>query len=65
MWIFFLDLKGEFAFIFLEVDKQIVWFGRDIFGRRSLIFECTESSKDFRLTSTSGEKILHCLRILA
>ena len=33
------SVKGEFAFVILDLKKKCLYFGRDVFGRRSLLIQ--------------------------
>ena len=37
--------KGPFSFIYLDTSKNLLWFGKDKFGRRSLLLRFVEPSK--------------------
>ncbi|GFR06362.1 asparagine synthetase domain-containing protein 1 [Trichonephila clavata] len=45
------SVKGPFAFVFYQ-NNGLLWFGRDIFGRRSLLWKA--DSKSFHLCSLSN-----------
>ncbi|RWS15704.1 asparagine synthetase domain-containing protein 1-like isoform X1 [Dinothrombium tinctorium] len=48
----FSKLRGPYSFVYLQNNLRRLWFGRDIFGRRSLCFKHT--SKRFLLASVIG-----------
>lgn len=42
-------LQGPWAFVFYQVSTKLLWFGRDYFGRRSLLLR--KNSETFELSS--------------
>ncbi|GFO10837.1 asparagine synthetase domain-containing protein 1 [Plakobranchus ocellatus] len=52
-------IYGPWAFIFWQAEAKTLWFGRDMFGRRSLLWHLPETpADDFLLTSVAlGDKI--------
>ncbi|NXE97861.1 ASND1 protein, partial [Menura novaehollandiae] len=51
----FSSLRGPWSFIYYEAPRHSLWFGRDYFGRRSLLWQFSnEISSAFCLTSVSG-----------
>lgn len=36
-------IEGPWAFVYYKSDKQQLWFGRDVFGRRSLLYRTYDS----------------------
>ncbi|NXX86844.1 ASND1 protein, partial [Urocolius indicus] len=66
----FSSLQGPWSFIFYQASTHSLWFGRDYFGRRSLLWQfgteaesalcltsvsaCTESSNQWREVPASG-----------
>lgn len=52
-------IKGPFAFVLWDVEEQRVWFGRDKFGRRSLMMRFAKDEREIQLASvgvSSGEE---------
>ncbi|XP_063018602.1 asparagine synthetase domain-containing protein 1 [Melospiza melodia melodia] len=51
----FSSLQGPWAFIYYEAPSHSLWFGRDYFGRRSLLWQFSnEVDRAFCLSSVSG-----------
>ncbi|XP_057884225.1 asparagine synthetase domain-containing protein 1 [Melospiza georgiana] len=51
----FSSLQGPWAFIYYEAPSHSLWFGRDYFGRRSLLWQFSnEVDRAFWLSSVSG-----------
>ncbi|NXU13574.1 ASND1 protein, partial [Pardalotus punctatus] len=51
----FSSLQGPWSFIYYEAPRHSLWFGRDYFGRRSLLWQFSnEVDNAFCLTSVSG-----------
>lgn len=51
----FSSLQGPWSFIYYEAPRHSLWFGRDYFGRRSLLWQfSSEVDSAFCLTSVSG-----------
>ncbi|NWV76502.1 ASND1 protein, partial [Dasyornis broadbenti] len=51
----FSSLRGPWSFIYYEAPRHSLWFGRDYFGRRSLLWQFSnEVDSAFFLTSVSG-----------
>lgn len=48
------QIKGPWAFIYYRKFEQCIWFGRDFFGRRSLLWSCGSEESSFTLTSVSS-----------
>ncbi|GFT54491.1 asparagine synthetase domain-containing protein 1 [Nephila pilipes] len=48
------SIKGPFAFVFYQ-NNGLLWFGRDIFGRRSLLWKADSASFNLCSISNSGE----------
>jgi len=40
------NIHGPWSFIYYQTLKQRLWFGRDFFGRRSLLWHCPTDSND-------------------
>ncbi|KFQ19660.1 Asparagine synthetase domain-containing protein 1, partial [Merops nubicus] len=50
----FSSLRGPWSFIYYQASRHSLWFGRDYFGRRSLLWQCgNEVDGAFCLTSVS------------
>ncbi|NWQ77535.1 ASND1 protein, partial [Columbina picui] len=50
----FSSLRGPWSFIYYQASRHSLWFGRDYFGRRSLLWQFNgEVGSAFCLTSTS------------
>lgn len=47
-------VKGPWAFIYYRKAEHCIWFGRDFFGRRSLLWGCGSEESSFTLTSVSS-----------
>ncbi|XP_036364101.1 asparagine synthetase domain-containing protein 1 isoform X5 [Octopus sinensis] len=45
-------LQGPWAFIYWQVERKQLWFGRDVLGRRSLLWHLPESLEDFFILSS-------------
>ncbi|XP_025750801.2 asparagine synthetase domain-containing protein 1 [Manacus vitellinus] len=51
----FSSLQGPWSFIYYQASRHSLWFGRDYFGRRSLLWQFSpEADSAFCLTSVSG-----------
>ncbi|XP_057230093.1 asparagine synthetase domain-containing protein 1-like [Malurus melanocephalus] len=49
------SIRGPWSFIYYEAPRHSLWFGRDYFGRRSLLWQFSnEADNAFCLTSVSG-----------
>ncbi|KAG9271718.1 asparagine synthetase domain-containing protein 1 [Astyanax mexicanus] len=48
------QVKGTWSFIYYSKVNQCIWFGRDFFGRRSLLWSCGSEEGSFTLTSVSS-----------
>ncbi|XP_027627369.1 asparagine synthetase domain-containing protein 1 [Tupaia chinensis] len=55
----FSEVQGPWSFIYYQASSHYLWFGRDFFGRRSLLWHFNNLGKSFCLSSvgsqTSGE----------
>ncbi|XP_017356214.1 asparagine synthetase domain-containing protein 1 [Cebus imitator] len=55
----FSEVQGPWSFIYYQASSHYLWFGRDFFGRRSLLWHFSNLGKSFCLSSvgtqTSGE----------
>ncbi|XP_072541566.1 asparagine synthetase domain-containing protein 1 [Salminus brasiliensis] len=47
-------VKGPWAFIYYRKVDHCIWFGRDFFGRRSLLWSCWSEEGSFTLSSVSS-----------
>ncbi|XP_066543821.1 asparagine synthetase domain-containing protein 1 [Amia ocellicauda] len=50
------SIQGPWAFMFYQADSHCLWFGRDFFGRRSLLWQCDDGGKSVTLTSVAALK---------
>ncbi|NWV64179.1 ASND1 protein, partial [Malurus elegans] len=49
------SIRGPWSFIYYEAPRHSLWFGRDYFGRRSLLWQFSnEADNAFCLSSVSG-----------
>ncbi|MCJ8732936.1 hypothetical protein PDJAM_G00216910 [Pangasius djambal] len=48
------QVKGPWAIIYYQREEHCVWFGRDFFGRRSLLWSWGSDESSFTLTSVSS-----------
>ena len=48
------SVKGPFAFMYLNNDDQSLWFGRDCFGRRSLLWSMTAGDNGCKMMALSS-----------
>uniref|UniRef100_T1JEG1 Glutamine amidotransferase type-2 domain-containing protein n=1 Tax=Strigamia maritima TaxID=126957 RepID=T1JEG1_STRMM len=44
-------IRGPWAFIFFQAKEEKLWFGRDVLGRRSLLWQFDKAEKTFKLSS--------------
>jgi asparagine synthetase B (glutamine-hydrolysing) len=51
------SIQGPYAFIYLDVKRQHLYFGRDRLGRHSLLWS-TDSEEGFVLTSVGKRNVL-------
>ncbi|XP_048050320.1 asparagine synthetase domain-containing protein 1 [Megalobrama amblycephala] len=49
------QLKGPWAFIYYQKVEHCIWFGRDFFGRRSLLWKFDPEKASFILTSVASQ----------
>ncbi|NXL61862.1 ASND1 protein, partial [Chordeiles acutipennis] len=49
----FSSLRGPWSFIYYQASSHSLWFGRDYFGRRSLLWQFSNEDSAFCLTSVS------------
>ncbi|CAG11243.1 unnamed protein product, partial [Tetraodon nigroviridis] len=47
-------LRGPWAFVYYQKAADSLWFGRDFFGRRSLLWKCDAEAGTFSLTSVAS-----------
>ncbi|XP_036401613.1 asparagine synthetase domain-containing protein 1 [Megalops cyprinoides] len=47
-------VRGPWAFIYYQAARHCLWFGRDFFGRRSLLCRCDAEEKSVVLTSVAA-----------
>ncbi|XP_004601444.2 asparagine synthetase domain-containing protein 1 [Sorex araneus] len=50
----FSEVRGPWSFIYYQASSHYLWFGRDFFGRRSLLWHFSDSEKSFCLSSVSA-----------
>jgi asparagine synthetase B (glutamine-hydrolysing) len=46
------EIEGPFAFVYFDASQNKIWFGRDCLGRRSLLWQQSETS--FILSSVAS-----------
>lgn len=46
-------IRGPWAFVYYQKAGDFLWFGRDFFGRRSLLWKCDAEAAAFSLTSVA------------
>ncbi|XP_043852879.1 asparagine synthetase domain-containing protein 1 [Dromiciops gliroides] len=51
----FSSIHGPWAFIYYQASSHCVWFGRDYFGRRSLLWHFSNTGKGFCLASVGTQ----------
>lgn len=49
------QLKGPWAFIYYQKAEHCIWFGRDFFGRRSLLWKFDPERASFTLASVASQ----------
>ncbi|XP_060733076.1 asparagine synthetase domain-containing protein 1 [Tachysurus vachellii] len=60
------QVKGPWAIIYYQKEEHCLWFGRDFFGRRSLLWSWGTDKSSFTLTSVSiGSPDLKCSEVPA
>lgn len=52
---FFSDVQGPWSFIYYQASNHHLWFGRDFFGRRSLLWHFGNLGKSFCLSSVGAQ----------
>ncbi|XP_055967770.1 asparagine synthetase domain-containing protein 1 [Sorex fumeus] len=50
----FSEVRGPWSFIYYQASSHYLWFGRDFFGRRSLLWHFSDSEKSFCLSSVGA-----------
>lgn len=50
----FSEVQGPWSFIYYQASSHCLWFGRDFFGRRSLLWQFSDSDKSFCLSSVGA-----------
>lgn len=50
----FSEVQGPWSFIYYQASRNYLWFGRDFFGRRSLLWHFSNSDKSFCLSSVGA-----------
>ncbi|CAI8022456.1 Asparagine synthetase domain-containing protein 1 [Geodia barretti] len=48
------SIHGPWSFVFWQASSQSLWFGRDVFGRRSLVWHLPHSPDDSLVLSSVG-----------
>ncbi|KAL1770908.1 asparagine synthetase domain-containing protein 1 [Sigmodon hispidus] len=51
----FSKVQGPWSFIYYQASSHCLWFGRDIFGRRSLLWHFSNLGKSFCLSSVGAQ----------
>lgn len=49
------QLEGPWAFIYYQKSERCIWFGRDFFGRRSLLWKFNPERASFTLASVASQ----------
>lgn len=52
----FSEVRGPWSFIYYQASTHYLWFGRDFFGRRSLLWHFSNLGKSFCLSSVGSQK---------
>uniref|UniRef100_A0A8D2AJS3 Asparagine synthetase domain-containing protein 1 n=1 Tax=Sciurus vulgaris TaxID=55149 RepID=A0A8D2AJS3_SCIVU len=52
----FSEVQGPWSFIYYQASTHYLWFGRDFFGRRSLLWQFSNLGKSFCLSSVGTQK---------
>ena len=55
---FLSGIEGPFAFVYYKPETESLWFGRDYFGRHSLLV-----SRGEKETGSLRRNVKHCLRL--
>uniref|UniRef100_D3ZWR3 Asparagine synthetase domain-containing protein 1 n=1 Tax=Rattus norvegicus TaxID=10116 RepID=D3ZWR3_RAT len=51
----FSKVHGPWSFIYYQASSHCLWFGRDVFGRRSLLWQFSNLGKSFCLSSVGAQ----------
>ncbi|KAL1764778.1 asparagine synthetase domain-containing protein 1 [Sigmodon hispidus] len=51
----FSKVQGPWSFIYYQASSHCLWFGRDVFGRRSLLWHFSNLGKSFCLSSVGAQ----------
>ncbi|XP_004674503.1 PREDICTED: asparagine synthetase domain-containing protein 1 [Condylura cristata] len=51
----FSEVQGPWSFIYYQASSHYLWFGRDFFGRRSLLWHFSDVGKSFSLSSVGAQ----------
>ncbi|XP_062944593.1 asparagine synthetase domain-containing protein 1 [Cynocephalus volans] len=51
----FSEVRGPWSFIYYQASSHYLWFGRDFFGRRSLLWHFSNLDKSFFLSSVGAQ----------
>lgn len=51
----FSEVQGPWSFIYYQASSHSLWFGRDFFGRRSLLWQFSNLGKSFCLSSVATQ----------
>ncbi|XP_004426783.1 PREDICTED: asparagine synthetase domain-containing protein 1 [Ceratotherium simum simum] len=51
----FSEVQGPWSFIYYQASSHCLWFGRDFFGRRSLLWHFSNLGKNFCLSSVGAQ----------
>ncbi|XP_037379589.1 asparagine synthetase domain-containing protein 1 [Talpa occidentalis] len=51
----FSEVQGPWSFIYYQASSHYLWFGRDFFGRRSLLWHFSDLGKSFSLSSVGAQ----------
>ena len=54
------SIDGPFAFAFFSRAANKIWFGRDLYGRQSLLISKDSPSDDFVLASVTDPEVMEC-----
>ncbi|XP_006636734.2 asparagine synthetase domain-containing protein 1 [Lepisosteus oculatus] len=49
------SIQGPWAFLYYQADRHSLWFGRDFFGRRSLLWRYSSEGKSIAVSSVSSD----------
>ncbi|XP_014215808.1 asparagine synthetase domain-containing protein 1 [Copidosoma floridanum] len=59
------EIKGPFSFCYYQKSLKLLHFGRDRFGRHSLLFKTTENHDSLLLTSVAGKDVNNIVELPA